>query len=554
MRFTFRKLLNEPAVVLAAVLALLTLPGLASAAPAFARAVTNGIINIPLLTEASGIAASRNNPGVLWTENDSGNAAVAYAIDSQGRNLGTYALPGNTDNEDIGIGPGPVANVSYLYVADIGDNNANRSSIQIYQTPEPAVYFWQTNTPVSNRAMKGTRTIFVTYPDGAHNAEAEFVDPVTGDWFVLTKAAGTSRIYTAPKASLDTTTNITLTFVRTLPFNVSSGADISPLGNEILVRQEDFAGLWTRTNGQSISNAFASLSNSIPVTGTAGGEPNGEAIGFDYYGGGYFTVSDSEPTGIQPLHYFARTSFDGPTPPRVLVPPAANWKYLANGADQGTAWRNPGFDDSAWSSGAAQLGYGDGDEQTVVSYGENVNSKYVTTYFRKTFVATNVNRIASATLKLVVDDGANIFLNGAAIANVNLNSGAAFNALATAMPAALRDTWQSFAVNPRLLVEGTNTLAAEVHLASASSNSLSFDLQLVATEAPFITNVTRLASQAKLFIAGSSNSPTTIQATTNFLNWTNLGSVLLTNGSGSFSDSAATNFSFRFYQTYRAVP
>ena len=207
--------------------------------------------------------------------------------------------------------------------------------------------------------------------------------------------------------------------------------------------------MWPRTNGQSISSAFAGAGHNVPVTGTPD-EPNGEAIGFDSYGGGYFTLSES--AAAQPLRYFKRSSFDGPTPPDVLVPMAASWKFLADGSDQGTAWRNPGFDDSAWSSGLAQLGYGDGDEQTVVGYGPDADNKYSTTYFRKTFVATNVARgIASLTLKLVVDDGANIFLNGSAIANVNSQShGAVYNTLATAMPAALRDTWQSYAVDPKL--------------------------------------------------------------------------------------------------------
>jgi hypothetical protein len=531
----------------------LVLPRISFSAPTFASAVTNGIVDIPLLKEASGVAASRNNPGVLWTENDSGNAAVVYAIDSQGRNLGTYALPTNIDNEDIGIGPGPVTNVSYLYVTDIGDNNSDRTNIAIYQTPEPAVYFWQTNNPVSDRAMKGTRAITLTYPDGPHNAEAEFTDPVTGDWFVLTKE-DTSSIYTAPKSLLDATNNILLTFVQTLAFKKPSGADISPSGNEILVRQENLAQIFTRTNGQSISSALAEASNGIPVVGEANGEPNGEAIGFDYYGGGYFTVSDSEPTGIQPLYHFARASFDGPTPPRVLVPPASSWKFLADGSDQGSAWRNAGFNDSSWNNGAAQLGYGDGDEQTTNGYGPNANNKYIATYFRKTFAATNVNRIANMTLKLVVDDGANIFLNGSRVASVNLNSGAAYDTLATAMPTALRDTWQSYSVDPKILMEGTNTIAAEVHLASASRNSMSFDLQLVATEAPFITLIAPLANQAQIFIAGSSNSPTTIEATTDFLKWTNLGNLLLTNGSGFFSDSSATNYSYRFYRAYRSVP
>ena len=532
---------------------ILALPCISSAAPTFASVVTSGIVNISKLTEASGVAASRNNPGVLWTENDSGNAAVVYAIDSQGRNLGTYTLPGNTDNEDIGIGPGPVTNVSYLYVTDIGDNNSDRDNIEIYQTPEPAVYFWQTNNPVSNRAMKGTRTIFFTYPDGAHNAEAEFVDPVTGDWFVLTKAS-TSRIYTAPKSLLNTTTNITLTFVQTLNFDVASGADISPLGNEILVRQENFAEIFTRTNGQSISSALVEASNGIPVVGEANGEPNGEAIGFDYYGSGYFTLSDSESSGKQPLYYFARTSFDGPTMPRVLVPLASTWKFLTNGTDQGSAWQNPGFDDSSWSSGAAQFGFGNSNAQTGVSFGPNANSKFITTYFRKTIVATNVNRIANLTLKLVVDDGALIYLNGSPLQNLNLNFGAAYNTLATSMTFDLRDAWHSFSVNPKLLTEGTNIIAAEVHLASVTATNMAFDLQLIATEAPFITSVARLTNRANIFLAGPSNSPTTIQATTNLLNWTSLGSLLLTNGSGTFSDLTATNFNFRFYRAGRAVP
>jgi len=530
---------------------LLALPNSSQAAPVFANAVTNGIVDISGLKEASGIAASRNNPGVLWTENDSGNPAVVYAIDSQGRSLGTYALPGNTDNEDIGIGPGPVTNVSYLYVADIGDNNTNRSSIAIYQIPEPAVYLEQTNHPVISKAMKGARTIILKYPDGAHDAEAEFTDPVTGDWFVLTKAS-TSRIYTAPKALLDMTNNITLSFVRSLAFNVPSGADISPLGDEIIVRQEDFARLWPRTDDQSISSAFNNVPTPIPVVGTANGEPNGEAIGFDYYGSGYFTLSDS--STIQPLYYFARTSFDGPTPPDTLVPMASTWKYLDDGSDAGTAWQSPGFDDSAWSSGSAQLGYGDGDEQTVVSFGPDPNNKYITTYFRKTFTATNANRIAALTLKLVVDDGAVVYLNGSSIATVNLSAGAGYHAPATAMPTALRDAWQSYTVDPKLLVEGTNTLAVEVHLASTNSADMSFDLQLIATDAPFLTAITPLANQMQIFLAGSSNSPTTIEVSQDLTNWTTLGSLILTNGTGVFPDGGVANFSSRFYRALRTIP
>src|SRR6185503_15698455 len=74
---------------------------------------------------------------------------------------------------------------------------------------------------------------------------------------------------------------------------------------------------------------------------------------------------------------------------RVLMASNSFWRFLDDGSDQGTAWRDPAFNDSAWSSGRAQLGFGDGDEATVVSFGPNPNDKYITTYFRQAFVVTN---------------------------------------------------------------------------------------------------------------------------------------------------------------------
>src|SRR5262245_2152998 len=53
--------------------------------------------------------------------------------------------------------------------------------------------------------------------------------------------------------------------------------------------------------------------------------------------------------------------------PLILIPANATWKYLGDGTDQGAAWWQAGFNDSAWLAGAAELGYGDGDETTVVT-------------------------------------------------------------------------------------------------------------------------------------------------------------------------------------------
>src|SRR6185436_14772513 len=62
-----------------------------------------------------------------------------------------------------------------------------------------------------------------------------------------------------------------------------------------------------------------------------------------------------------------------------LVSPGAVWKYLDDGSDQGTAWRNPGFNDLAWLSGPAQLGFGEGDEATTNTAG------FTTYYYLRTF-------------------------------------------------------------------------------------------------------------------------------------------------------------------------
>ena len=93
----------------------------------------------------------------------------------------------------------------------------------------------------------------------------------------------------------------------------------------------------------------------------------------------------------------------------VLTSAGSVWKYLDNGTNQGTAWRASAFNDATWAAGPAQLGYGDGDEATVVSYGPDVNRKYLTTYFRRQFEVANPASVGGLTLRLLRDDGAVVY-------------------------------------------------------------------------------------------------------------------------------------------------
>ena len=138
----------------------------------------------------------------------------------------------------------------------------------------------------------------------------------------------------------------------------------------------------------------------------------------------------------------------------VLVATGATWKYLDNGSNQGTAWRAPGFNDSTWASGPAQLGYGDGDEATLVSFGPNGSAKYTTTYFRHAFSVANPTSYQSLALRVMRDDGVVVYLNGTEVFRSNLPTGTiAYNTLASAaIGGADESAFQQTTISPSLLV------------------------------------------------------------------------------------------------------
>ncbi|HKX61263.1 MAG TPA: hypothetical protein VJS65_05455, partial [Verrucomicrobiae bacterium] len=163
-----------------------------------------------------------------------------------------------------------------------------------------------------------------------------------------------------------------------------------------------------------------------------------------------------------------------------LVSTGSTWRYLDTGSNLGTAWTAPSYDDSAWASGPAQLGYGDGDEATVVSHGPSSSSKYITTYFRRTFSVTDATGFTSLALRALRDDGVVVYLNGTEVFRDNLPTGTiTYTSLATtAVGGAGESTFYLSSVSPGLLVEGSNVLAVELHQSSGNSSDISFDLEL----------------------------------------------------------------------------
>jgi acid phosphatase type 7 len=162
-----------------------------------------------------------------------------------------------------------------------------------------------------------------------------------------------------------------------------------------------------------------------------------------------------------------------------LVPAGSTWRFLDDGSDQGTAWRSPSFNDSAWASGTAKLGYGDGDEATVLGYGPNANAKYTTYYFRRSFNVSDPAALSALTLRVRRDDGIVVYLNGTEVHRDNMPAGT-IGHTTRASTAAPDDgaTWQMATISAGALVAGTNVIAAEVHQVTGQSSDLGFDLEL----------------------------------------------------------------------------
>lgn len=160
------------------------------------------------------------------------------------------------------------------------------------------------------------------------------------------------------------------------------------------------------------------------------------------------------------------------------------WKYLADGTDQGTDWRNSSFDDSAWPSGRGLFG----DDTGVAGY--NAVGGFATTingtgdtppgpqtaYYRVGFNWSGTTAGVVFTTTNYIDDGFVMYLNGTEILRFNItadpvafSTGAdAANPAGEGNPVVRTISLGDLPVNP--LVAGANVLAVEVHQTAGASS------------------------------------------------------------------------------------
>lgn len=264
----------------------------------FEGAFVEGEVDFSQIDEASGLAVSRHNKDYLWTHNDSGDLNRIFLLHKDGTYQGSFRLlgTGNRDWEDMAIASGPDASLNYLYIADIGDNDAKYNVKHIYRLPEPSLEL--ANNQVQWVELEGAERISFVYPEGKKmDAETLFVDPLTLDIYIVTKREFPVTVYRLAYPQSTTETTVAEKY-GTLPFTMATGGDISTSGEEIVIKTKERIFMWKRTLNESIADAFMREPIRLPYLP----EPQGEAIAFDKDDATYYTLSETR-GGIAPKVY-----------------------------------------------------------------------------------------------------------------------------------------------------------------------------------------------------------------------------------------------------------
>lgn len=247
------------------------------------------------LDEASGLMASVVNPGYLWTHNDGNNPSEIYLINEKAETVMTCRLKRtwNDDWEDITIGPGPEPGVNYLYVADIGDNGAKNRYKRLYRVKEPLL-------SEGKHVLDDVERILIELPDGPRDSEAIMVDPLSKNFYIISKRESAVRLYEL-KFPFESDT-IHAVKLGKLPFTDIVAANISPDGSEVLIKNYSDIYYWKRQPNESIPEVLQRK----PIKIYYEREPQGEAIAWKLDGSGFYTLSESKIIVGGNLYFYKR--------------------------------------------------------------------------------------------------------------------------------------------------------------------------------------------------------------------------------------------------------
>jgi hypothetical protein len=178
---------------LSAAVALLLLPLGASEAYGASDSIRLVTVSDLRIDESSGLAASPSRPGIVWTVNDSGDSARAFAVSLKtGRTVAVLSERTDARDCEAMTSGRDSRGRAMLWIGDIGDNRAVRPSVVLRLIHEPDPIRSVTVTPVDVR---------VRYPGGPADAESLIWTP-TGRLLIVTKGLLGGDVLEVPPAAV----------------------------------------------------------------------------------------------------------------------------------------------------------------------------------------------------------------------------------------------------------------------------------------------------------------------------------------------------------------
>lgn len=264
----------------------------------YGKPQTPGRVRSGEIEESSGVAASRCQPNILWTHNDSGDGPYVFAMDGTGRDLGTWKIENaeNIDWEDIAEFK-DANGKCFLYLGDTGNSRKEpRTTHQIYRVAEPTVPEGGAGSTRKAPLLTSlAEAITFSYPDGPHDAEALMVHPETGEIYLVTKSrdtpAGVYKFAPFLGGQLVRPEKIANITVPAIPNGFLTGGDIAPDGRR-LVLCDYFAGYELAL--PSDAKSFDEIWKQKPAVIDLDGRNQGEAIGYSSDGRSLFATSEGK--------------------------------------------------------------------------------------------------------------------------------------------------------------------------------------------------------------------------------------------------------------------
>ncbi len=258
---------------------------------------TAGRVESKEINESSGIAASKCQTDVLWTHNDSGDGPYIFAMDTAGRDLGTWKVENadNVDWEDIAEFKDADGNC-FLYIGDIGNSSKEprRTEHKIYKIDEPKVPSGGSGSSRTHPVETSPAAIIAfSYPDGPHDAEALLVNPKDESIYVITKdrsaPAGVYRfepLFGGPPVRPKKVADLT---VPAIPNGFLTGGDIAPDGKHVVLC--DYFAAYELSQMPD-AESFDEIWQQRPKPIDLGLRTQGESIGYSSDGRSLFATSE----------------------------------------------------------------------------------------------------------------------------------------------------------------------------------------------------------------------------------------------------------------------